>query len=119
MLRRRCRGGIRAQPPTRCGKPTPGDGRLADAAGPRRRDAGRMTEPVPHPDRAYDVAVVGGGPGGHAAALEAARLGARVALLERRRPDSLLGRPALPSKTLRAAVLDALAAPHRGRLDLA
>lgn len=33
--------------------------------------------------RQYDVAVVGGGPGGYVAAIRAAQLGARVALVEK------------------------------------
>ena len=33
-----------------------------------------------------DVAVIGGGPGGYSAALKAAELGAKVALIEAERP---------------------------------
>ncbi|HUR29088.1 MAG TPA: Si-specific NAD(P)(+) transhydrogenase [Planctomycetota bacterium] len=52
--------------------------------------------------RVCDVAVVGSGPGGHSAAIEAARAGARTILIER---DSRVGgecvhRGTIPSKTL-------------------
>src|SRR5262249_8982846 len=58
-----------------------------------------------------DVVVVGSGPAGRAAALEAARLGRRVALVERR---GLVGglcvhAGTIPSKALLAAALDAVA----------
>lgn len=50
-------------------------------------------------ERRYDVIVIGGGPGGVAAAVEAARLGSLVALIE---ADRVGGRPTwhslLPSK---------------------
>ena len=55
----------------------------------------------------YDVAVIGSGPAGHAAALQACRLGAKVAILERRDAPggvSLLS-GTIPSKTLREAIL--------------
>lgn len=55
----------------------------------------------------FDLVVVGGGPGGHAAAIQGAKLGARVALVERGR--ELGGRSvflgALPSKTFRELTL--------------
>jgi NAD(P) transhydrogenase len=52
--------------------------------------------------RECDVAILGSGPGGHAAAIEAARAGARVLLIER---DTTVGgecvhRGTIPSKTL-------------------
>jgi len=52
--------------------------------------------------RSCDVAILGSGPGGHSAAIEAARAGARVILIER---DSRIGgecvhRGTIPSKTL-------------------
>lgn len=52
--------------------------------------------------RSCDVAILGSGPGGHSAAIEAARAGARVILIER---DSRVGgecvhRGTIPSKTL-------------------
>ena len=54
------------------------------------------------PERSYDVAVIGAGPGGYAAAFHAADLGLRVALIDR---DPQLGgtcllRGCIPSKTL-------------------
>jgi NAD(P) transhydrogenase len=55
----------------------------------------------------YDVVVIGSGPAGHAAALQACRLGAKVAILERRDVPggvSLLS-GTIPSKTLREAIL--------------
>ena len=55
----------------------------------------------------YDIAVIGSGPGGHGAAIQAAKLGKRAVVVDRRRPlggDSInLG--SVPSKTLREAVL--------------
>ena len=55
----------------------------------------------------YNVIVIGSGPAGHAAAVQACELGARVALLERQ--PSLGGATLLsgtiPSKTLREAIL--------------
>ena len=55
----------------------------------------------------YDAVVIGSGPAGHAAALQACRLGAKVAILERRDAPggvSLLS-GTIPSKTLREAIL--------------
>ncbi len=55
----------------------------------------------------YDVVVIGSGPAGHAAALQACRLGAKVAILERHDAPggvSLLS-GTIPSKTLREAIL--------------
>src|SRR5215467_5826414 len=55
----------------------------------------------------YDAVVIGSGPAGHAAALQACRLGAKVAILERRDTPggvSLLS-GTIPSKTLREAIL--------------
>jgi len=47
------------------------------------------------------IAVLGGGPGGHAAAFEAARLGARVTLVERDRlGGTCLNRGCIPTKTI-------------------
>ena len=49
----------------------------------------------------YDLTVIGAGPGGYEAALEAAKLGLRTALIEK---DSLggtcLNRGCIPTKTL-------------------
>ncbi len=55
----------------------------------------------------FDLVVIGSGPAGHAAAIQAAKLGKSVALVERRKSlggvSTNLG--TLPSKTLREAVL--------------
>ena len=49
----------------------------------------------------YDIAIVGGGPGGYVAALRAAQLGARVALVERDRVGgTCLLRGCIPTKAL-------------------
>jgi NAD(P) transhydrogenase len=53
-------------------------------------------------DRRYDLVVVGSGPGGEAAAVRAAQLGARVALVE---ASATFGGPSgLPSKAMRESV---------------
>jgi dihydrolipoamide dehydrogenase len=62
---------------------------------------------------AYDLAVVGAGPGGYVAALRAARLGARVCLVERARlGGTCLHRGCIPTKALHATArqLSALSA---------
>jgi NAD(P) transhydrogenase len=55
----------------------------------------------------YDLAVIGSGPAGQKAAIQAAKLGRRVAIIDR--PNSMGGmcihHGAIPSKTLREAVL--------------
>jgi NAD(P) transhydrogenase len=56
----------------------------------------------------YDLVVIGSGPGGQRAAVQAAKLGGRVAVVER---EPYLGGVSantgtIPSKTLRAAILD-------------
>ncbi len=49
----------------------------------------------------YDVAVIGGGPGGYVAAIRAAQLGARVALIERERLGGMcLNWGCIPTKAL-------------------
>lgn len=49
----------------------------------------------------YDVVVIGGGPGGYAAALRAAQLGGKVALLEKREVGgTCLNRGCIPTKAL-------------------
>ncbi len=55
------------------------------------------------PPEAVDVLVVGGGPVGAAAALGAANLGMRVALVERRRPQSGIGRLGMDLRTVALA----------------
>src|SRR5439155_27142227 len=64
------------------------------------------------PDNAYDVAVLGSGTGGYSAALRAAQLGRRVALVERddRLGGTCLLRGCIPTKALlqSAAVMDSV-----------
>ncbi|MDT8903116.1 dihydrolipoyl dehydrogenase [Anaeroselena agilis] len=49
----------------------------------------------------YDIAVVGGGPGGYTAAIRAAQLGARVLLVEKEKLGGVcLNRGCIPTKTL-------------------
>lgn len=49
----------------------------------------------------YDIAIIGGGPGGYAAAIHAAQLGARVALIEERRiGGTCLNRGCIPTKAM-------------------
>jgi dihydrolipoamide dehydrogenase len=49
----------------------------------------------------YDIAVVGGGPGGYVAAIRAAQLGAKVLLVEREKLGGVcLNRGCIPTKTL-------------------
>ena len=67
--------------------------------------------------RSYDVVVIGGGPGGYRTAIAAARLGARVALVERDRPGgTCLNQGCIPKKSLLhlASLLEDVAA-LRGR----
>ncbi len=53
----------------------------------------------------YDLAVIGGGPGGYVAALRGAQLGARVALVEEKRVGGVcLNEGCIPTKTLARSV---------------
>src|SRR5512133_581409 len=64
------------------------------------------------PEESYDVAVLGSGTGGYSAALRAAQLGKRVALIERddRLGGTCLLRGCIPTKALlqSAAVMDSI-----------
>ena len=64
------------------------------------------------PDNSYDIAVIGSGTGGYSAALRAAELGTRVALIERddRLGGTCLLRGCIPTKALlqSAAVMDSV-----------
>src|SRR6266571_4337328 len=76
----------------------------------------------------YDLIVIGSGPAGHHAAIQAAKLGRRVAIVERRREVGgvCINTGTIPSKTLREAVLDlsglrqrSLYGPsYRGKADI-
>jgi NAD(P) transhydrogenase len=58
--------------------------------------------------RAFDLIVIGSGPAGQRAAVQAAKLGKTVALIDRRRElgGVAINTGTIPSKTLREAVLD-------------
>ena len=50
---------------------------------------------------AYDVAIIGGGPGGYVAAIKAAQLGGKVCLIEKAEfGGTCLNRGCIPTKTL-------------------
>ena len=55
----------------------------------------------------YDLLVIGSGPGGHRAAIAAAKLGHRVAIVDRKQMIGgvCINTGTIPSKTLREAVL--------------
>src|SRR3954471_12423055 len=64
----------------------------------------------------YDLVVIGSGPAGQRAAIQAAKLGKRVAIIERK---SVVGgvcinTGTIPSKTLREAILHLSGFRHRG-----
>src|SRR5918995_2010002 len=63
----------------------------------------------------FDLAVVGSGPAGQKAAIQAAKLRRRVALIERRRVlgGSSLNIGTVPSKTIREAVIYLTGFQHR------
>src|SRR4051794_19925002 len=51
--------------------------------------------------QSFDVAIVGGGPGGYPAAIRAAQLGLRVALIEKERPGGVcLNWGCIPTKAM-------------------
>ena len=63
----------------------------------------------------YDVIIIGGGPGGYVAAIRAAQLGGRVALVEMERVGGCcLNRGCIPTKTLYRSVEDYLDVLHAG-----
>ena len=64
---------------------------------------------------AYDLVVIGSGPAGQKAAIQAAKLGKRVAVLERGRVVGgvCVNTGTIPSKTLREAVLYLTGLSHR------
>ena len=68
------------------------------------------------PARDYDLVVIGSGPAGQKAAIQAAKLGRRVAVVERRHMVGgvCVNTGTLPSKTLREAVLYLTGMSQRG-----
>ena len=69
---------------------------------------------------AFDIAIIGGGPGGYSTALRAAELGKRVAMIER---DATLGgtclnRGCIPSKALISATHAIDSIRHAGELGI-
>ncbi|MBN2337854.1 MAG: Si-specific NAD(P)(+) transhydrogenase [Acidobacteria bacterium] len=66
--------------------------------------------------RNYDLAVIGSGPAGHSAAIQARRLGARVAIVEKRYAagGECVNTGTIPSKAMREAVLHLTGYRQRG-----
>ncbi len=69
--------------------------------------------------RDYDLLCIGSGPAGQRAAIQAAKLGRRAAVVEKRRiiGGVCLDTGTIPSKTMREAVLEIARRPGRGRVD--
>src|SRR5258705_9585877 len=69
----------------------------------------------------FDVAVVGGGPAGHHAAIQAAKLGKKVALVDSRPQvgGACVHTGTIPSKTLREAILYLTGYRQRGIYGMA
>jgi NAD(P) transhydrogenase len=63
-------------------------------------------EPAPTPDARYDVIIIGTGPGGEGAAMEATKQGKSVAVVEKqtRIGGNCTHLGTIPSKSLRAAI---------------
>lgn len=56
-------------------------------------------------ERYFDIAVIGAGPGGYTAALKAASLGKKVAIIEKEEPGGVcLNRGCIPTKTILASI---------------
>jgi NAD(P) transhydrogenase len=69
-------------------------------------------------EQAYELVVLGSGPGGQRAAVQAAKLGKKVLLVERERlGGGCLHTGTIPSKTLREAALEGRMAPERRSLE--
>ena len=74
-----------------------------------------MTQNVP-----FDVAIIGGGPGGYVAAIRAAQLGARVALVEKDRlGGACLHRGCIPTKALLRSAEALLESKHASTVGVA
>ena len=81
---------------------------MAEMVAPAQSLTESQTLPASKPSRYdYDIVIIGSGPAGHRAAIQSAKLGKRVAVIEKK---SLIGGVSvntgtIPSKTLREAVL--------------
>ena len=83
---------------------------MAEMVAPAKPATNGQTQPerAPKPRRYdYDIVIIGSGPAGHRAAIQSAKLGKRVAVIEKK---TLIGGVSvntgtIPSKTLREAVL--------------
>ena len=74
-----------------------------------------MTQDVP-----FDIAIIGGGPGGYVAAIRAAQLGARVALVEKDRLGGVcLHRGCIPTKALLRTAEALLESKHAATVGVA
>ena len=74
-----------------------------------------MTQNVP-----FDIAIIGGGPGGYVAAIRAAQLGARVALVEKDRLGGVcLHRGCIPTKALLRTAEALLESKHASTVGVA
>jgi len=73
----------------------------------RSDDPGSAITPQPTTAYDFDMLVMGSGPAGHRAAIQAAKLGKRTAIIERRAVIGgvCINTGTIPSKTLREAVI--------------
>src|SRR5690348_12793091 len=108
------------RPPSRACSPT---SRAAPRAARSTRACAlwwpQRTEPLILPPVDLDLLVIGSGPGGQRAAVQAAKLGKRVAVVERRgRVGGVsIHTGTIPSKTLRQAILEDLARRPYEQID--
>jgi len=90
----------------------------ADAAGVVAEAPAAETQPLPRlaeGQEAYDVAIIGAGPGGYVAALRGRQLGLSVALIESGAPGgACLNVGCIPTKAMLASI-EALAIARRGK----
>ncbi len=75
-----------------------------------------MTQPASPEEYTYDLLVIGSGPGGQRAAIQAAKLGKKVAVVERRAVVGgvCINTGTIPSKTFREAILHLSGYTERG-----
>lgn len=82
--------------------PTGGASEPKSDAKPKVEEAPKVVEETPKPkksDSAYDVVVIGGGPAGYVAAIKAAQVGGKVALVEKSElGGTCLNRGCIPTK---------------------